>query len=123
MRLINGLVAVVVSMLALGVQAEEKKVAAAPGAVKVELKNVLQDGKKTWLPGEMKVKQGQHVEVTLENTLGEEHGFQIPGLVDPVVVGPKSKKTVSFEAKGEGEHPYSCQMHPAHVGGKLTITK
>ena len=91
--------------------------------MKLAFRNVLQEGKKTWTPGEVTVKEGTKVEITLENTLGEEHGFMIPGMVDAVVVGPKAKKKVTFEAKGEGPHDFTCHMHPAHVGGKLIITK
>ena len=91
--------------------------------IKIEMTNVLKDGKKVWLPGEAKVKAGARVELVLKNDLMEEHGFQIPGLVDPVVVPPHGTKTVSFDAIGEGQHPFTCHMHPAHVGGTLTITK
>ncbi len=97
---------------------------AAPTAEQVEkitLTNKIVDGKKTWLPANVNLKAGVKVELTLVNTLPDPHGFTAPGMATDVVNGNESK-TVTFTAPKEpGTVKFSCQLHPAHVGGNFTV--
>jgi hypothetical protein len=79
------------------------------------------NGKKTWLPAEVHVKNGHHIAITLKNELPEPHGFQIVGLVEPVVVGPHETKTVLAVPTKPGTYKATCQLHPAHVGATLIV--
>lgn len=95
--------------------------AAAP-VQKVTFTNKLIDGKKTWIPNDAKVPAGSTLEITLVNTLDDPHGFTAPGLTaEPVVVGGKETKTVTVQATNKGDFKFSCQMHPAHVGGQIEV--
>ena len=87
----------------------------------VTFTNKMVDGKKTWTPAEVKVKSGHHVAITLKNELPEPHGFQIAGLVEPVVVGPKESKTVLAVPTKPGTYKVTCQLHPAHVGATFIV--
>ncbi len=103
--------------------AAEKSLAKA-GAVpaptqEIEFKTILVDGKKTWVPPLTSVKHGVPVHATLINELAEPHGFEIPGVVAPMVVQPKTPTKVSFALKATGDYEVKCHLHPAHVGAKL----
>ena len=103
-------------------KAPAKAEAAKPAAVQhVTLTNKLVDGKKTWLPADIKVKAGQPVELELVNTLPDPHGFNLPGLAPNVVVPGNSKTTVKFTATKKETIKYTCQLHPAHVGGSVVV--
>ncbi len=88
---------------------------------KVTVTNKLVDGKKTWLPSEINVKAGQKVELELVNTLPEPHGFNLPGLAENIVVGGKATQVVSFTPSKKEKIKFSCQLHPAHVGGHINV--
>ena len=88
---------------------------------KFTLINVLLDGAKVWLPSSVIVKQGETVELTLDNKLDAPHGFKIEALGIETVVQPKSKTTVQFTPDQAGIYPYFCQMHPPHIGGQLLV--
>lgn len=89
---------------------------------KLTFTNKMVDGKKTWLPADAKVPAGSKVEITLVNTLDDPHGFTAPGLTtDPVIVGGKETKTFTVQAQNKGDYKFSCQMHPAHVGGQISV--
>lgn len=89
----------------------------------VNFTNKLVDGKKTWLPATVTVKAGSPLVITLINTLTEPHGFEIADLLAPVVVPPGETMEVKVVAKAPGRHKFSCQLHPAHVGGELVVEK
>jgi nitrosocyanin len=101
----------------------ETKVAAKAPVDSLTFTNKLVDGKKTWTPGEGKVKAGDAVELTLVNTLPEPHGFAIKGLTEDLVVNANETKTVSIPADKvkAGAYDIKCQLHPAHVGAKLVV--
>lgn len=88
---------------------------------KVTFTNKLVDGKKTWLPAEATAKAGDKLEITLINTLAEPHGFSAPGLTQDIVVNANETKVVTVEKTKKGTYAFKCQLHPAHVGGKVTI--
>src|SRR6266436_4349864 len=44
------------------------------------------------------------------------HGFTIPAYNITEVVTRDEPKTVSFVADKAGVFPFSCQLHPAHIG-------
>ncbi len=98
---------------------------AAPAAEQVDkitVTNKLVDGKKTWLPADIKLKAGEKVELSLVNTLAEPHGFNAPGMAQDVVVNANETKVVSFTAPKEaGTVKYTCHLHPAHVGGNIIV--
>lgn len=96
-------------------------VAATQIVEQVTVTNKLIDGKKTWVPSEVKVHPGAKVELTLVNTLPDPHGFNAAGMADKVVVGANETKTVTFTAGKAGETKFNCQLHPAHVGGKIVV--
>ncbi len=98
--------------------------ASAQAASKQEVvfENKMVDGKKTWLPAEVKVKDGTDVTIKLVNTLPEPHGFDLPGFADKVVVQANESKTLkTFRAAKKGKHLISCQLHPAHIGATLIV--
>jgi hypothetical protein len=88
---------------------------------KITVTNKLVDGKKTWLPSEINVKAGQKVELELMNTLAEPHGFNVPGLAENIVVGGKATQVVYFTPSKKEKIKFSCQLHPAHVGGHINV--
>ena len=99
-----------------------KAPAAAPAAGDaVTLTNHLEGGKKVWTPNKLSLHAGAKAEIKLVNTLSEPHGFSVPGLVDPVVVGPHETKVVTVVSPKAGTYKFMCQLHPAHVGGELDV--
>jgi FtsP/CotA-like multicopper oxidase with cupredoxin domain len=90
-------------------------------AQQITLTNKIVDGKKTWLPAELKVKVGEPVELFLVNTLLDPHGFNLPGLAPDVVVPGNSKTKVKFTPSKKETINFNCQLHPAHVGGSFVV--
>ncbi len=102
--------------------ASAPKAAVAPKLEKLSFTNKMIDGKKVWVPSEGKVAAGTMVEITLVNTLADPHGFTAPGFTtEPVIVGGNETKVITVQAKDKGDYKFSCQMHPAHVGGTITV--
>ena len=95
---------------------------AAEPVEKITFTNKLIDGKKTWIPTEVTIKGGSKVEITLVNELEDPHGFSIPGVTDPLVIKGKETTSVTVPAPKAGEYKFLCQMHPAHVGGKIIVS-
>ena len=95
--------------------------AAAIGPKKFTLINATFDGEKIWLPSVIIVQQWDEVELTLINKLDAPHGFTIDVFGIESVIAPKSKSTVTFTARTPGAHPYSCQLHPQHIGGQIYV--
>jgi nitrosocyanin len=93
----------------------------AAGPKKFTLINVIFDGTKIWLPGNIIVYEGDDVELTLVNQLDEPHGFKIDVFGIESVIAAKSKSTVKFTAKTVGLHPYTCHLHPPHIGGQILV--
>ena len=89
----------------------------------VRVPNILKDGKKTWLPTNIKTAQGETVTLELVNTLDAPHGFQIDDLKITKVVPANSSTTVTFKTETVGTMNYKCQLHPAHVGGKIIVER
>lgn len=87
----------------------------------VTFENKLVNGKKTWLPNDVKVKEGTKLNLTINNTLDEPHGFEIPGIQPAIVINPHEVKKVTVTVSKKGQYDVRCQMHPAHVGAKLTV--
>lgn len=88
---------------------------------KIEVTNKLIDGKKVWLPADIELKAGETYELDLKNTLADPHGFEIPGLLEAQVVKGNETKVVKLTPKKAGTYPFKCQLHPAHVGGKVVV--
>ena len=91
------------------------------GPKKFTLISVHFDGTDIWLPGSLIVDQGDDVELTLINKLDVLHGFKIDVFGIESVIEAKSKSTVTFTAKTVGVHPYTCQLHPQHIGGQIQV--
>ena len=108
------------SSIATAAGGETKKVAA-PEMEKVEFTNVLVGDKKVWQPADAKLTHGKKYEIVLKNTLAEPHGFEVPGLTEAVVVLANESKSVIISPTKAGIFPFKCQLHPAHVGGTLTV--
>ncbi len=82
------------------------------------------DDTKFWLPGSIVVDQGDKVKLTLKNQVpgaSNQHGFTIPAYNITEVVTRGTPKTITFVADKAGVFPFSCQLHPAHVGGQLIV--
>jgi plastocyanin len=95
-----------------------------PGTRSFTLVSVEVDGTKFWLPSVIAVEQGDKVKLTLINNVpGAEnkHGFTIPAYNITEVVTRGVPTKVSFVADKPGPFPYSCQLHPAHIGGSLIV--
>ena len=86
------------------------------------LVNVEYEGSKLWLPGTITVTKGTKVTLKLvNNTPSGEHGFQIPAFGVATVAKKGEPATVEFTPDKTGVFPFSCQLHPAHVGGQLVV--
>jgi len=87
------------------------------------LVNIEYEGSKLWLPGTITVAKGTKVTLKLiNNTPSGDHGFQLGAFGVATVVKKGEPATVEFTADKVGVFPYSCQLHPAHVGGQLVVT-
>lgn len=79
---------------------------------------------KFWFPSNIMVNQGDKVKLVLKNDIegaDATHGFTIPAYGITEVVTRGAPKTVTFTADKAGIFPYSCQLHPAHIGGELLV--
>ncbi len=95
-----------------------------PGTRSFTVVSVEVDGTKFWLPSAIAVEQGDKVKLTLINNVpgaSNQHGFTIPAYNVTEVVTRGTPKTITFVADKPGVFPYSCQLHPAHVGGSLIV--
>ncbi len=95
-----------------------------PGTANATLVSVEVNDVKFWLPGSLTVEQGDKVKLTLKNQVpgaSNQHGFTIPGYSITEVVTRGTPKTITFVADKAGVFPFSCQLHPAHVGGQLIV--
>jgi len=95
-----------------------------PGTRSFTLVSVEVDDAKIWLPSVIAVDQGDKVKLTLKNLVpgaSNQHGFTIPAYNITEVVTRGEPKTITFVADKAGVFPYSCQLHPAHIGGSLIV--
>ena len=95
-----------------------------PGTRSFTLVSVEVDDTKFWLPSVIAVEQGDKVKLTLKNQVpgaSNQHGFTIPGYNITEIVTRGEPKTITFVADKAGVFPYSCQLHPAHIGGSLIV--
>ena len=95
-----------------------------PGTKSFTLVSVEVDDTKFWLPSVIAVEQGDKVKLTLKNQVpgaAITHGFTIPAYNIAEVVTRGEPKTVTFVADKAGTFQYSCQLHPAHIGGSLIV--
>ncbi|HEY6394425.1 MAG TPA: cupredoxin domain-containing protein [Candidatus Binataceae bacterium] len=86
--------------------------------------SVMIDDVKFWLPSTIIVNQGDTVKLTLKNQVpgpDTTHGFTIPAYNIVEVVTRGTPKVVTFTADKPGVFPFSCQLHPAHIGGQLVV--
>lgn len=79
-----------------------------------------------WGPSVIIVHKGDKVKIKLINNVASDpnlHGFHIEtfGVQAEVIRG--KPKTVEFVASRAGIFPYTCHLHPAHVGGQLLVLK
>jgi plastocyanin len=91
---------------------------------KFEIKAILKDGTKYWIPGDIKVNKGDAVKIHLVNTIQGEnniHGFKIADYNVELLVNNDKPQDVEFVADRAGEFKIFCHLHPAHVGGKMTV--
>lgn len=79
------------------------------------------DGKKVWKPEAATIKSNEKTTIKLVNTLDAVHGFEIPGLTEQVPVPGNKTITIEVDKPKPGEYKFKCHMHPAHVGGKITV--
>ena len=96
----------------------------APGTRSFTMVSIEADDAKIWLPSVIAVEQGDKVTLTLKNLVpgaDNKHGFTIPGYNVTEVVTRDEPKTITFVADKAGVFPYSCQLHPAHIGGSLIV--
>jgi nitrosocyanin len=95
-----------------------------PGTRSFTMVSVEVDDAKIWLPSVIAVEQGDKVKLTLKNLVPgavNQHGFTIPAYNITEVVTRGEPKTVTFVADKAGVFPFSCQLHPAHIGGSLIV--
>jgi nitrosocyanin len=81
------------------------------------------DGVKFWLPSTIVVKKGDTVKIHATSKVpgaNSVHGFKIEGYQVEEVADSKGKD-IQFTADKAGIFPFSCQLHPAHVGGQLVV--
>jgi nitrosocyanin len=95
-----------------------------PGTRSFTLVSIEADDAKIWLPSVIAVEQGDKVKLTLKNLVPgavNQHGFTIPAYNITEVVTRGEPKTVTFVADKAGVFQFSCQLHPAHIGGSLIV--
>jgi nitrosocyanin len=95
-----------------------------PGTRSFTLVSVEVDDTKFWLPSVIAVEQGDKVKLTLKNQVpgaSNQHGFTIPAYNITEVVTRGEPRTITFVADKAGVFQYSCQLHPAHIGGSLIV--
>ena len=95
-----------------------------PGTRSFTMVSIEADGAKIWLPSVIAVEQGDKVKLTLKNLVpgaDNKHGFTIPAYNITEVVTRDEPKTITFVADKSGVFPFSCQLHPAHIGGSLIV--
>ena len=95
-----------------------------PGTRSFTLVSVEVDDTKFWLPSVIAVEQGDKVKLTLKNQVpgaSNQHGFTIPAYNITEVVTRGEPQTITFVADKAGVFQYSCQLHPAHIGGSLIV--
>ncbi len=95
-----------------------------PGTRSFTMVSVEVDDAKIWLPSVIAVEQGDKVKLTLKNLVPgatNQHGFTIPAYNITEVVTRGEPKTITFVADKAGVFPFSCQLHPAHIGGSLIV--
>ena len=95
-----------------------------PGTRSFTMVSVEVDDAKIWLPSVIAVEQGDKVKLTLKNLVpgaSNQHGFTIPAYNITEVVTRGEPKTITFVADKAGVFPFSCQLHPAHIGGSLIV--
>ncbi|MFQ5665120.1 MAG: cupredoxin domain-containing protein [Candidatus Binatia bacterium] len=85
--------------------------------------NIEYKGTKIWLPGTLVVHKGDKVKIKLINNVpgADQHGFTIPAYKILTVVTRGEPKEIEFVADKAGIFPFSCQLHAAHVGGRLVV--
>ena len=93
------------------------------GQVTLHLVDVDAQGVQIWTPTTIVAKKGDTVTLMLNNSLREEHGYEIEGVGVKEVVGANQTKTVSFKATKAGIFPIKCQLHKAtlHMAGQLVV--
>lgn len=89
-------------------------------------KNIKMGPTRRWGPSVIIVHKGDKVKIKLINNVASDpnlHGFHIEtfGVQAEVIRG--KPKTVEFVASRAGLFPYTCHLHPAHVGGQLLVLK
>lgn len=95
-----------------------------PGTKSFTLVSVEINDTKFWLPSTITVDQGDKVKLTLKNQVpgaSNQHGFNLAAYNITEVVTRGTPKTITFVADKPGIFLYSCQLHPAHVGGELVV--
>jgi plastocyanin len=95
-----------------------------PGTRSFTMVSVEVDDAKVWLPSVIAVEQGDKVKLTLKNLVpgaSNQHGFTIPAYNITEIVTRGEPKTITFVADKAGVYPFSCQLHPAHIGGSLIV--
>lgn len=81
---------------------------------------------KRWGPSVIIVNKGDKVKIKLINNVASDpnqHGFHIEAFGVQAVVTRGKPETVEFVASKAGLFPYTCHLHPAHVGGQLLVLK
>jgi nitrosocyanin len=112
------------SQLAMAQSAAPSPAMEEPGTRSFTLVSIEADDAKIWLPSVIAVEQGDKVKLTLKNLVPgavNQHGFTIPAYNITEVVTRGEPKTVTFVADKPGVYPFSCQLHPAHIGGSLIV--
>lgn len=93
------------------------------GQVTLHLVDVDVQGVQIWTPTSIFAKKGDTVTLMLNNSLREEHGYEIEAFGVKEVVGANQTKTISFKATKAGIFPIKCQLHKAtlHMAGQLVV--
>src|ERR1700691_5902944 len=95
-----------------------------PGTKSFTIVAVEVDDTKFWLPSVIAVEQGDKVKLTLKNQgpgASNQHGFTIPAYNITEVVTRAEPMVVTFVSDKSGVLQYSCQLHPAHIGGSWIV--
>jgi len=120
-----GVAAAILGIVLLGTSPGRAAEPSAASSVKTfTLVSVMIDETKLWLPSSIMVEKGDHVKLTLKNMVpgaANQHGFSLPAYGITEVVTSGTPKTVEFTADKTVIFPYTCQLHPGHIGGQLLV--
>ena len=87
-------------------------------------RNIKRGPTRRWGPSVIIVNKGDRVNIKLINNVASDpnqHGFHIEAFGVQAMITRGKPEMVEFVASKAGIFPYTCHLHPAHVGGQILV--